>query len=115
MLRESVESHEQKVDLNVLINGGDAGEIEHHEALIAFAEEIVTGDTQSIAKARENLIRAAGTDVMVDAAGVASNFQRMVRIADSTGIELGDDAVIAETAELRDSLGIDQFKKLNYG
>jgi hypothetical protein len=27
---------------------------------------------------------------MIDAAGVASNFERMVRIADATGIELGD-------------------------
>ena len=27
---------------------------------------------------------------MVDAAGVTSNFERMVRIADATGIELGD-------------------------
>ncbi len=111
MLRESVENHQQNVDLSVLIEGGNAGEIEFHEELIAFAEAIVTGGSESISIARDNLVRAAGSDVMVDAAGVASNFQRMVRIADSTGIELGDEAVAAETEELRSSLGINQFKK----
>ncbi len=33
---------------------------------------------------------ALGPAAMVDAGGVASNFERMVRIADATGIELGD-------------------------
>ena len=111
MLRESVESHEQDVDLNVLMKGGDAGEIEFHEQLIAFAESIVTGGSEAIRDAREKLISVAGSDVMVDAAGVASNFQRMVRIADSTGIELGNDSVVAETEQLRNALGINQFKK----
>ena len=31
-----------------------------------------------------------GVAAMVDAAAVASNFERMVRIADGTGIPLGD-------------------------
>lgn len=111
MLRESVENHGQNVDLNVLISGGNAGEIDFHEELIAFAEAIVTGPGEVIGRARDSLINAAGSDVMVDAAGVASNFQRMVRIADSTGIKLGDESVAAETEELRGALGINQFKK----
>ncbi|OED38561.1 hypothetical protein AB833_19285 [Chromatiales bacterium (ex Bugula neritina AB1)] len=110
MLRESIENHEQEVDLNVLIKGGDAAEIEFHKELIAFSEAIVSADSEAIGIARDKLIEVAGTDVMIEAAGVVSNFQRMVRIADSTGIELGDDSIIAQTEELRDSLGINQFK-----
>ena len=110
MLRESVETHDQEVDLSVLLNGGNAGEIEHQHELTAFAEAIVGSDSGSITVARENLMRVAGSAVMVDAAGVASNFQRMVRIADSTGIELGDEAAIQQTEELRSTLGINKFK-----
>jgi len=44
---------------------------------------------------------------MVDAAGVASNFERMVRIADATGVEL--DASITElTADVRTALGLER-------
>ena len=37
---------------------------------------------------RESLAAASSQEVVVDAAAVAANFQRMVRIADSTGIPL---------------------------
>jgi len=42
---------------------------------------------------------------MVDAAGVASNFERMVRIAGSTGIELGD-RLERGSADARAELGL---------
>ena len=45
---------------------------------------------------------------MVDAAGVIANFQRMVRIADGTGIPL-DKRVVALTADLRDELGLNDY------
>ena len=44
---------------------------------------------------------------MVDAAGVASNFERMVRIADATGIELGA-ALEGLTANVRTVLSLDR-------
>ena len=44
---------------------------------------------------------------MVDAAGVASNFERMVRIADSTGIELGD-LLEQASADVRTALGLER-------
>jgi hypothetical protein len=111
MLRESVENHDQNVDLSVVMQGGDAREIQFHQELIAFAEAIVTGTEPDITMARENLLQVAGSEVVVDAAGVASNFQRMVRIADSTGIELGVESVVAETEDLRSALGINAFRK----
>ena len=39
--------------------------------------------------------------------GVASNFERMVRIADSTGIELGD-LLEQASADVRDALGLER-------
>ena len=61
----------------------------HGAELVAFAEAIVTG-AQTLAQSRAAVVEALGPEAMVDAAGVASNFERMVRIADATGIELGD-------------------------
>ena len=46
---------------------------------------------------------------MVDAAGVIANFQRMVRIADGTGIPLTDNRLVALTVDLRDELGINDY------
>ena len=52
-----------------------------------------------------------GPEALVDAAGVASNFERMVRIADSTGISLNDFGV-ERTVESRQNWGIDQFHSM---
>ena len=74
--------------------------------LVAFAEAIVHGD-DTLETTRTAVVDALGPAAMVDAAGVASNFERMVRIADSTGIELG--AFLAEaTAEARATLGLER-------
>jgi hypothetical protein len=45
---------------------------------------------------------------MVDAAGVVSNFERMVRIADATGIQL-DERMAALSQEVRDALQLERF------
>ena len=49
-----------------------------------------------------------GPDALVDAAAVVGNFQRMVRIADGTGIPV-DKQMNVLTAGLREDLGIDRF------
>ena len=76
----------------------------HGPELVAFAEAIVT-DAQTLAQSRAAVIEALGAEAMVDAAGVVSNFERMVRIADSTGIELGD-RLEQGSAAVRDVLGL---------
>ena len=53
-------------------------------------------------------MHACGTEVTVDAAGVASNFERMVRIADSTGIPL-DERLASMSKEVREELHLDRF------
>ena len=76
----------------------------HGPELVAFAEAIVT-DAETLPQSRAVVIEALGPEAMVDAAGVAANFERMVRNADSTGIELGD-RVEHGSAEVRDVLGL---------
>lgn len=77
-------------------------------ALTAFAEAVVLGDSETIRSARESVTDELGSAAMVDAAAVIANFQRMVRIADSTGIPL-DEPVLMMTQSLRQDLGINQY------
>jgi len=82
----------------------DSG-VAHGAELAAFAAAIVNGDESVLAGARASVVDALGPEAMVDAAGVASNFERMVRIADSTGIELG--AFLEQaTGDARETLGL---------
>jgi hypothetical protein len=99
------------VDLAVLTNGAPAGAqsgVPHADLLAAFAEATVAEDDEALARARERLRAALGPEAVVDAAGVTSNFERMVRVADATGIPL-DAPVAALTADVRRELGIDRF------
>ena len=64
--------------------------------LTEFAEAVVVGDAERIAAARGSVATELGDAAMVDAAAVIANFQRMVRIADSSGIPL-DEPVLMMT------------------
>jgi hypothetical protein len=85
-----------------------ATEIPHAEVLIRFADAAFARDEQALHPARQAVIAAMGTAAMVDAAGVVSNFQRMVRIADSTGIPV-DAAMQVLSQDLREELGINRY------
>ncbi len=82
--------------------------VPHGRELLALAEAVVRGDDRELAAARAAAQAALGPDAFVEAAAVAANFERMVRIADATGIPL-DAPVDAMTASLRADLGIDRF------
>ena len=88
MLRVSAMTTETEVDLQG-VNGDAASAalgIEYGAELMSFAESLAQRDEPVLARSRTALRQAAGDKVLVDAAGVAANFQRMVRIADSIGI-----------------------------
>ena len=88
MLRVSAMTTETEVDLQG-VNGDAASAamgIEYGAELMSFAESLARRDEPGLARSRTALRQAAGDKVLVDAAGVAANFQRMVRIADSIGI-----------------------------
>lgn len=96
--------------MNAVIEGdadGTSG-LPHGDVLTAFAEALVAGDDAALAGARTRVAQALGPGGLVDAAAVASNFERMNRIADATGIPL-DTPVAALSSDLRDSLGLDRF------
>jgi hypothetical protein len=69
---------------------------------------MVGDDDAALASARGEVLDRLGPEALVDAASVASNFERMVRIADSTGIPL-DGPVELMSEDLRGKLGIDRF------
>jgi hypothetical protein len=73
-----------------------------------FAESLASRDEQALATARSELQAVAGDEVLVDAAGVAGNFQRMVRIADSTGIPV-DGVMGALSNTIQDELNLRRF------
>lgn len=69
---------------------------------------MVGSDDEALARARQRVLTELGAAPLVDAVAVASNFERMVRIADGTGIPL-DDPVAIMTSDLREQLGINRF------
>lgn len=75
---------------------------------MAFADAVVGDDDVALATARQTVRDRLGPEQLVDVAAVAANFQRMVRIADSTGIPL-DGAMDLLSAELRDEIGVHGF------
>lgn len=110
MLRVSAQKNDNQVDIQGI--GGDAASaaegIEFGSELMRFAEAIGRRDPVEIAGARQVLLETAGSAVLVDAAGVAANFQRMVRIADSIGIPY-DDPDSPMSQAIQQELGLDKF------
>jgi len=97
------------VNLNSINDGNEYSGVPQGECLIAFAEAIVAEEPARIAQARQRLVEAMGEDAMIEAAAVASNFQRMVRIADATGIPLGE-GLDSRSREVRADLNLDRFQ-----
>ena len=82
--------------------------MDHGAALCGYAEACVRGDPDALREARDALEREMGAEALVDAAAVVANFQRMVRIADATGIPL-DRPVAVFSVGLREELGLDAY------
>ena len=115
MLSVSVyQSTGEKIDLTGLTDP-NCKEIEglpHSRAIIKFCDAFMSKDAEALAVAREKLLAEMGVDCMVDVAGIASNFQRMNRIADATGIpaeSTGNEKADAMKAKLDEQLGMDKY------
>ena len=109
MLRASAQTSGEDVHLAVVVDGGSVTtSVPGDQALLAFAEVALHDDAEAIAKARQQVRSDLGEAAMIEAAGVIANFQRMVRIADGTGIPL-DAPMDALTADLRVELGINRY------
>jgi len=82
--------------------------VEHGHLLIAFAEAMVRDNDAALTHARHAVIEGISPEAMVDAAGVASNFERMVRIADATGLQL-DARMATLSQDVGDTLQLERF------
>ena len=86
-----------------------ASGVAHAETLLAFADAVVgSDDDAALARARAEVVRVLGPAALVDAAAVASNFERMVRVADATGTPL-DPPMVLLTEPIRRELDLDRF------
>jgi len=115
MLRVSAKTSETDIDIQSI--RGDAASaaqgIEFGAQLMRFGESVATRDTNALQSSRKELLEAAGQQVLVDAAGVAANFQRMVRIADSIGIPY-DDMKSEMGKKVREDLDLTAFESAKH-
>ena len=107
MLRVSSRVTETDIDLD-MVNGQttEENQVPYANELREFAEALVSRNEHQLKLARDALLSAANNDVLIDAAGVAANFQRMVRIADATGIPID---FSQDRADIIESLGLRRF------
>ena len=86
----------------------DGGGIPQGDLLAAFAEAVIGDDDNALANARAAVIDVLGAEALVDASAVASMFNAIDRVADSTGAPLEADKE-EMSAALRAEIGIDVF------
>ena len=111
MLRVSAQVTETEIDLQG-VNGDSSAAatgVQYGAELMQFAESFALRDESALSEARTALLECAGEAVLVDAAGVAANFQRMVRIADSMGIPV-DDMASELSQTIRSELELTRFE-----
>tara|TARA_B100000959_G_scaffold279569_1_gene339939 strand:+ start:7093 stop:7455 length:363 start_codon:yes stop_codon:yes gene_type:complete len=110
MLRASAMTNQTDVNLQAVngeVSGADIG-ITYGMELMNFAQSVASRNESDLVAARQTLLDVAGPAVLVDAAGVAANFQRMVRIADSMGIPV-DDMQTELGQQVRQELNLGRF------
>ncbi len=110
MLRVSAQTTETEIDVQGI--AGDAARaavgIEFGTELMQFGEAVAHRAAEEITATRQALLDRAGASALVEAAGVAANFQRMVRIADSIGIPV-DDMTSELGQNIRAELELERF------
>lgn len=100
---------DENANLQALVNGQETTSgVEAGAELLGLAEALVKRDVAAIDRARAAVAEKLGVEAMVDSVGVVANFQRMVRIADSTGIPL-DTPVLMMTQGIREELRINDY------
>jgi len=111
MLRVSSQVTETEIDLQGVNGDSSAASVgvQYGAELMQFAESFARRDEVEFSNARKILLDTAGEAVLVDAAGVAANFQRMVRIADSMGIPV-DDMASELSQSIRSELALNRFE-----
>ena len=100
------------MDVQALADPAVESGVPHGRALLEFASAaagVAGADDAHLARTREALRSEMGDAGVADAAAVASNFERMVRIADAIGIELGG-WMESFTADVRADLALERLR-----
>ena len=110
MLRESVELTGGSIDFEGLTDPSctEIEGIANSRELLQLANACMGVGDVALEAARQALVDKMGSAAMIDTVGVISNFQRMVRIADATGIP-ADGPMQAMSEDLREQLGINEY------
>ena len=110
MLRESVKLSGGSIDFDGLTDPSctEIRGVPNSHELLQFTNACLGDDAAALAATREALVDNMGSGALVDTVGVISNFQRMVRIADATGIPSAD-AMLVMSEDLREQLGINRY------
>ena len=92
MLRVSVSQSSLQVDLGGLRTGDSQAldAIPHARTLIRLADAFMSHEPDHLANIRDEAASVIGELGVIEAIGVAANFQRMVRIASGTGIPIDE-------------------------
>ena len=83
------------------------------QVLTAFAEAALADDRAALDSARSDVVSSMGHDAMVDAAAIVATFQKMTRVADSTGIPL-DAVTEMASRDIREQLS-ENYSFREYG
>src|SRR5262249_61155846 len=88
LLRASGEATGHAFDLHAVTEGAAVARsgAAHEKTLLAFTEALVSDEREALVIAHTRVLEELGPEALEDAAGVASDFERMVRIADATGM-----------------------------
>ena len=110
LLRASGAIAGDSVDVSAIADPAGAARsgIPHAAVLLHFADAVAGTDDAALGEARVALLHDLGEEHLVDAAAVASNFERMVRVADATGTPL-DGPLLLVSEALRHALDLDRF------
>lgn len=93
--------------MHALLDGERDSGVRWGAELLALCTALVEHDDAGLKLARDALANVAGSATVVDALGVATKFERMVRIADATGVELGE-SLSEFSADIRADLGVER-------
>jgi hypothetical protein len=108
LLRESSKAKGEGYDLNLLTGAAGDGNIAHGALLVSFADAVLDSNDRRLDEMRAAIRSRMGDAALVDAAAIVATFNAIDRVADSTGIPI-EDARAESTADIRSSLGINQF------
>jgi len=79
------------------------------ELLCKFVDIALRGSTMELIKIRQELRSTLGDAAYVDTCATVASFNSVVKIADGSGIPL-EEVKESVTMDIRESLGIDNFK-----